>query len=134
MFMITEAPIDTASVLSEISDPRNGAVATFMGIVRKHSGERAVKGLFYEAYEPMALKSFEAIALEARVLWQITDLSIAHRIGSLSVGEMAVFIAASAPHRKDALAACEYAIDRVKEISPIWKKDIEEAHQLVHAS
>lgn len=131
MFMITDNPIDVPWILSEISSPEDGAVATFMGIVRNSSDGKSAQGLYYEAYRPMALKSFESIGLEAKALWGISDLSIAHRVGTLSIGEMAVLVAVAAPHRREALAACAYTIDRVKEISPIWKKEL--ANQLVHS-
>ena len=123
MFLITGVPIDAARVLAQIESPKNGAVATFMGIARNHSEGKAVRGLYYEAYEPMALKTFEKIGIECKILWQITRLAIVHRVGKLEIGEMAVLVAASAPHRRAALDACSYAIDRVKEISPIWKKE-----------
>lgn len=135
MFLITESPIDVPGVLSGISSPRDGAVASFMGTVRNHSNGRSVIGLHYEAYGPMALKSFETIALEAKARWKISDLSIVHRVGALSIGEIAVLIAASAPHRAEALSACAYAIDRIKEISPIWKKEFisQPEEKLVHS-
>ncbi|OGR84843.1 MAG: hypothetical protein A2901_04015 [Elusimicrobia bacterium RIFCSPLOWO2_01_FULL_54_10] len=133
MFLIIDSPIDVPWVLSQISSPENGATATFMGTVRNHSQGKPVRKIRYEAYEPMALKSFKKINLEAKVLWKISDLSIIHRVGMLSIGEIAVLVAASAPHRAEALAACGYAIDRVKEISPIWKKEFisREAEKLV---
>ncbi len=131
MFLITDSPIDVPGVLSEISNPENGAVATFMGIVRNHSNGKLVRGLRYEAYRPMALKSFENIGHEAKVFWDISELIIVHRVGTLSVGEIAVLIAASSPHRREALSACAYAINRLKEISPIWKKDL--VKTLVHS-
>ncbi len=124
MFLVTEEPIDIPSLMTQSVAPENGAIATFIGIVRNHSGEKKVQKLFYEAYIPMALKSFEEIGKEARNLWQISELSIVHRVGTLSIGEPAVFILTSAPHRKEALSACAYTIDRIKEISPLWKKEI----------
>lgn len=124
MFSVTPNPIDISAILANAIAPENGALATFMGTVRNHSEGQKIKQLYYEAYAPMALKSFEAVEKEVRALWKISQLSIIHRTGALSIGEIAVFILATAPHRKEALSACSYTIDRVKEISPIWKKEI----------
>lgn len=129
MFLITYAPIDVCAIVSKAVGPENGAIATFMGVVRGHSGQQKVHKLFYEAYAPMALKSFEKIDLEARSRWKISELSIVHRVGMLSVGETAVLILVSSEHRRDALSACAYAIERVKQIAPIWKKEFFENHQ-----
>ena len=128
MFLITNRAIDVSSLLSS-ANKENGAVAAFMGTVRNHSGGREVVALHYFVYTPMALKSFRDIADEVRNKWGVTQLSIVHRIGRLSVGDVAVAVVALAPHRREALAACSYAIDAVKATTPIWKKEFYSDHE-----
>ena len=101
----------------------DGAVVTFLGLVRNHNAGRRVRYLEYEAYEPLALGTFDRIAAEARERWPGVGLGIHHRIGRLEVGEASVAIAASSAHRGDAFAACRYAIERIKQIAPIWKRE-----------
>jgi molybdopterin synthase catalytic subunit len=100
-----------------------GAVATFIGIVRATSHGRRVRHLEYEAFVPLAVKVFERIAGEARGEWPDVHVGIHHRIGRLAVGEASVVIAAAAAHRDAACRACRYAIERVKQIAPIWKHE-----------
>ena len=100
-----------------------GAVTTFIGLVRKHNAGREVLWLEYEAYAPMAEKSFERIAREASERWPAVRLAVHHRIGRLAIGEASIVIVAASPHRAEAFAACRYAIERVKQISPIWKHE-----------
>ena len=101
----------------------DGALVTFLGLVRNHNVGRSVRYLEYEAYEPLALKAFERIALEVHGRWPDTRLALHHRIGRLEIGEASVAIAARSPHRANAYAACRYAIERVKQIAPIWKRE-----------
>ena len=101
----------------------DGAVVTFLGLVRNHNVGRRVRYLEYEAYEPLALKTFEQIAAEVRDRWPGTRLALHHRVGRLEIGEASVAIAAASAHRADAYAACRYAIERVKQIAPIWKRE-----------
>jgi molybdopterin synthase catalytic subunit len=101
----------------------DGAVVTFLGLVRNHNAGRHVRYLEYEAYEPLAVKAFERIAGEIHVRWPGARLALHHRIGRLEIGEASVAIAARSPHRGDAYAACRYAIERVKQIAPIWKRE-----------
>jgi molybdopterin synthase catalytic subunit len=101
----------------------DGAVATFVGLVRNHNVGRCVQFLEYEAYEPLALRAFELIAHEARARWPGVRLALHHRIGRLDIGEASVMIAAASAHRADAFAACRYTIERVKQIAPIWKRE-----------
>jgi molybdopterin synthase catalytic subunit len=101
----------------------DGAVATFLGLVRNHNAGRSVRYLEYEAYEPLALKAFDRIAGEVAARWPSVRLALHHRIGRLAIGEASVAIAASSAHRADAFAACRYAIERVKQIAPIWKRE-----------
>jgi molybdopterin synthase catalytic subunit len=101
----------------------DGAVATFLGVVRNHNAGRSVRYLEYEAYEPLARKSFERIASEVAARWPGVRLALHHRVGRLDIGEASVAIAAAAAHRGDAFSACRYAIERVKQIAPIWKRE-----------
>jgi molybdopterin synthase catalytic subunit len=101
----------------------DGAVATFLGLVRNHNKGRSVRHLEYEAYEPLARRAFDRIANEVQEQWPGVALGLHHRIGRLEIGETSVAIAAAAAHRADAFAACRYAIERVKQIAPIWKRE-----------
>jgi molybdopterin synthase catalytic subunit len=101
----------------------DGAVAAFIGLVRNHNAGRQVRHLEYEAYEPLARKAFERITAETSERWPGVLLALHHRIGRLEIGEASVAIAAASPHRADAFAVCRYAIERVKQIAPIWKRE-----------
>ena len=102
---------------------QDGAVVTFLGLVRNHNLGRSVRYLEYEAYQPLALKAFERIASEITGRWPTVRLALHHRVGRLEVGEASVAIATRSPHRREAYAACRYAIERVKQIAPIWKRE-----------
>jgi molybdopterin synthase catalytic subunit len=101
----------------------DGAIATFLGIVRNHNMGRSVRYLEYEAYEPLARKAFARIAAEVHALWPGVRLALHHRVGRLEIGEASVAIAAASAHRADAFSACRYTIERVKQIAPIWKRE-----------
>ncbi len=101
----------------------DGAVVTFLGLVRNHNVGRRVRYLEYEAYQALALKAFERIAAEVGERWPGARLALHHRIGRLEVGEASVAIAVRSAHRGDAYAACRYAIERIKQIAPIWKHE-----------
>jgi molybdopterin synthase catalytic subunit len=103
--------------------PADGALCLFLGVVRNQNGGRSVTHLEYEAYEAMALAVMEEIEAEARRRWPVTDLRLVHRLGRLEVGEASVAVAAAAPHRAEAFAACRFAIDTLKAQVPIWKKE-----------
>jgi molybdopterin synthase catalytic subunit len=100
-----------------------GAVCTFVGVVRATHRGRRVRYLTYEAFEPLALKVFERIGGEAARQWPGAVLAIHHRVGRLEIGEASVAIAAAAAHRAESFAACRYAIERVKQVAPIWKHE-----------
>ena len=102
---------------------RDGAVVTFLGLVRNYNLGRSVRYLEYEAYAPLALKAFERIATEIGDRWPSARLALHHRVGRLDIGEASIAIATRSPHRGDAYAACRYAIERVKQIAPIWKRE-----------
>lgn len=120
---ITERVLDVAGVVQAIAGPGDGAVTTFVGLVRDHNQGRRVTHLVYEAYEPLALKALDRIVAEAGELWPSARLAIHHRTGRLEIGEASVAIAAASAHRADAFAASRYAIERVKQIVPIWKHE-----------
>jgi molybdopterin synthase catalytic subunit len=120
---ITTASLDAAAVAAGVTTAGDGAVATFIGVVRDHNVGRQVLWLDYEAYEPLAVKAFERIAAEAAEQWPDTRVGIHHRIGRVDIGEASVVIAAASPHRANAFAVCRYAIERIKQIAPIWKHE-----------
>jgi molybdopterin synthase catalytic subunit len=112
-----------AALASGVHPGADGAVVTFLGLVRNHNVGRRVRYLEYEAYEPLAIKAFERIAAEIRGRWPGATLALHHRIGRLDIGEASIAIATRSPHRGDAYAACRYAIERVKQIVPVWKHE-----------
>ena len=126
MFGITEEPISADALYDQVAKRWNGAVVTFCGIVRDHSGDRRTDYLVYEAYREMAEKKMAEIGAEIRRKWGIRDIAILHRIGRLEIGDISVLIAVASPHRAQAFEACRYAIDRIKENVPIWKKEVGE--------
>lgn len=124
MFAIVREPIDPAQLAQSVRDDGCGAVAIFSGVVRERSDDdRPVTGLSYEAYEPMALHDFAAIAREANERFGPCRVAIVHRVGDLAIGEIAVCVAVACGHRAAAFDACEYCIDEVKARAPIWKHE-----------
>jgi molybdopterin synthase catalytic subunit len=123
VFRIVGEPIDP-NALERIACAGDGAVVTFLGIVRGRSDDgKAVSALFYEAFEPMALSEFQTIAGDARERFGDLRLAIVHRVGLLRVGEVSIAVVAAAPHRGVAFDACRFAIEQVKRRAPIWKKE-----------
>lgn len=123
MVCLTHEPIDVHAATESVRSPHAGALCLFLGTVRDLTGDERTVFLDYEAYAPMAekkLAEIEAVILER---WPVQKLVMIHRLGRLSVGEVSVAVAISTPHRADAFAACQYAIDTLKELVPIWKKD-----------
>ena len=129
MFEIVEEEISLLSVLKAVEDERTGAVVTFIGHVRSRTEGKRVLALEYEAYKEMAERKLEEIAREIEGRWNLDRVAVVHRVGHLEVGETSVVIAVAAPHRTEAFEACRYAIDLVKEIAPIWKKEIYEGQE-----
>ena len=124
-YEITPDPLTVDTIVAQLADPAMGAVVTFVGVVRCETGGREVLYLEYEAYPEMAEQVLEQIADEVRSRWpEIRDVAIVHRVGRLEIGETAVVIALSAAHRAQLFDALHYTIDRVKEIAPIWKKEV----------
>ena len=122
---ITSDPLDLQALTREIAAGASGdgAVAAFTGLVRDHNQGRRVRFLEYEAYEPLALRALGRILEEARAAWPGVRMGMHHRIGRLEIGDASIVIVAVAAHRPDAFAACRYAIERVKQIVPIWKRE-----------
>ncbi|MCJ7739066.1 MAG: molybdenum cofactor biosynthesis protein MoaE [Anaerolineae bacterium] len=121
---ITSEEISADEIVARLSTPRIGAVTTFVGIVRGTTDGREVQWLEYEAYTGMAEETLRRIGDEIHTRWQaIEQVAIIHRVGRLAVGEISVVIALSSAHRADTFDALHYAIDRLKEIVPIWKKE-----------
>jgi len=115
--------IDVEDLAREVAHPAAGAIVSFVGTTRRDNVGRRVLRLEYEAYEPMALSEMRKLAREAGERWQIVRIAIGHRIGLVEIGETSVAIAVAAAHRAEAFEACRFAIDRLKEIVPIWKKE-----------
>jgi molybdopterin synthase catalytic subunit len=120
---VTRHPIETRSLAEQLQEPRDGAVVIFEGIVRDHSGRRKTLYLEYEAYEPMAIRKMEEIVREAKQKFPVSRIAMIHRLGRLEIGETSVAIVVTSEHRRAAFEACHFAIDRLKQIVPIWKKE-----------
>jgi molybdopterin synthase catalytic subunit len=117
-------PLSERALAESVADPGAGGLALFSGVVRDQTGGRRVKFLEYEAHAPMALAKMREIAGQVRARWpSVLRLALVHRIGRLEIGESSVMIAVSSPHRREAFEACHFAIDTLKEIVPIWKKE-----------
>ena len=124
-FEITRQPIAVEDVVGRVVAPDRGAVVTFVGVVRDHNKGRRVQYLEYEAYPEMAEESLAQIGSEIQARWPaIDDVCIVHRVGRQDAGEISVVIAIAAAHRPDTFDATRYAIERIKEIVPIWKKEV----------
>ena len=123
-FKITIAPLSIAEIYALADDPANGAIVVMSGTVRNQTNGKPVLSLEYQAYEPMAIAVFQEIAQQIRSSWQdVNRVVIHHRIGRLAIGEISVLVAVGCPHRGEAFAACQYAIDTLKHNAPIWKKE-----------
>jgi molybdopterin converting factor subunit 1 len=121
---LSQGPIDVGRVVSRVSGPGMGGIVTFVGAVRNRARGRDIRHLEYEAYPEMAEREMERIAAQAAERWPGTKVAIAHRAGHLEIGEIAVVVAAAAPHRAEAFEACRFAIDTLKQTVPIWKKEV----------
>ncbi|HJU87504.1 MAG TPA: molybdenum cofactor biosynthesis protein MoaE [Gemmatimonadota bacterium] len=124
-YQITDAPLDPEALRAAIADPASGAVAGFVGVTRNSFAGKPVRHLEYEAFVPLAEQEMARIGTEIAGLWpSVTGVAIAHRIGRVEVAEASVAIAITAPHRREALAACAHAIERLKATLPVWKKEV----------
>jgi len=123
LFEITHSPISVEALINKVSRREAGAITTFIGTVREFTKGKKTLSLEYQAYEPMAVKMLSQIGDEIQQKWPDALTAITHRVGKLDITEVAVVIAVSSPHRKTAYEANEYAIERIKQIVPIWKKE-----------
>lgn len=123
-FEITDQHLTAESVIRQVEDPACGAVTVFIGTARRISRGREVEYLEYDAYPEMAMHKLRVIANEIRERWDTDRVAIHHRTGRIELGEASVAIAVATEHRAEGFAACKYAIDRLKEIVPIWKKEV----------
>ncbi len=122
-YVVSAEPLDTTAIAAAVSRASTGGLATFTGLVRDHNAGRRVRWIDYEAHAPLARTVFARIGEEARERWPECDVTIHHRIGRVAVGEASVVIAAASPHRAEAFSACRFAIERVKQIAPVWKHE-----------
>ncbi|MFP3917601.1 molybdenum cofactor biosynthesis protein MoaE [Lysinibacillus telephonicus] len=122
-FEIVDKPIDVEEVRQKVVDRNAGAITIFIGTVREMTKGKKTLHLEYQAYPEMAIKMFEQISKEIQEKWPEAIVAITHRVGYLEISDIAVVIAVSSPHRKIAYMANEYAIERIKQIVPIWKKE-----------
>jgi len=124
VFDLVDRPFDMATLVAAVGDLGSGALVTFVGYVRERSDDgRPVTGLHYEAHRELALVELRAVGDDARARFAISRIAIVHRIGELALGEIAVGIAVTAPHRAAAFDACEFAINELKARVPIWKQE-----------
>ena len=127
---ITHDVLDVGAVTEIVRHPGAGAIATFVGTTRDHTGDRRVLRLEYEAYRPMADEQLRRVADEMRDRWDLTGVAIHHRLGRLEIGEASLVVAVSSAHRQAAFEACHFSIDRIKQIVPIWKKEFFEGGEV----
>ena len=123
-FELTTEPLDIGEIARRVVPPECGATVTLDGYVRQFTKGRETLHLFYEAYEPMALKEMQKLIEAAKQQFEISNIGIVHRLGKLEIGETSVVISVAAPHRKAAFAACEWLIRELKRTVPIWKKEV----------
>ena len=123
LFELTAAPLDARRLEAAVAHKGAGAICTFTGVVRDSSRGRSVTHLDYEAYAEMAVAEMRKIGDEIAERWPEARVAMAHRTGRLEIGEASVVVAVSCPHRAEAIAACKWGIDRLKESVPIWKKE-----------
>jgi molybdopterin synthase catalytic subunit len=121
---LSDEPLDVETIRKSVRTDADGAVVTFVGVVRESARGKHVRELVYEAYGSMARKQMEALIAEAVRRFEVGEMAISHRVGSLKVGDVSVVIAVAAPHRGAAFNACEWLIDELKRTVPIWKKEI----------
>ena len=127
---IIQNPIDMQELSDFVADPAAGAMATFVGMTRNTNDGRRVIRLEYESYPGMAEKEMQKIATEVLTRWPIRKIAMMHRLGQVNIGEASVAIAVSSGHRHAAFEACHFAINQLKEIVPIWKKELYEGGEL----
>ena len=124
MFRITSEEIELGDVIRAVEAGDAGAIVHFLGVVRNNTEGREVSYLEYEAYPPMAEKKMAEIAQEVHEKWGLDRVAMIHRVGRLEIGEVSVAVAVASPHRKEAFEACHYAMNRLKQVVPIWKREV----------
>lgn len=124
MFKIISEEIELGDVIGAVEAGDAGAIVHFLGVVRNNTEGREVSYLEYEAYPPMAEKKMAEIAQEIHKKWGLDRVAMIHRVGRLEIGEVSVAVAVASPHRKEAFEACHYAMNRLKQIVPIWKREV----------
>jgi molybdopterin synthase catalytic subunit len=129
MILISDTPINIQACIDSVQSERAGAVDVFIGTVRNHNKSKAVVRLEFETYDVMAVKKMTELANEASKRWDIEKVAMVHRKGVLDIGDVAVVIAVSTPHRAASFEACQWLIDTLKQVVPIWKKEIYEDGQ-----
>ena len=130
MIEITDQVLDAEAITAQVRKDTNGAVVTFLGTTRSSTDGRTVLHLEYEVYRPMADNMLSDVAEEMRSRFSVEDVAIAHRVGRLEVGETSLVVAVASPHRREAFAACQYSVDRIKQTVPIWKKEFFEGGEV----
>jgi len=123
LYHITREVIDAQKVSRQLLRGENGAICIFEGVVRNNSKGKTTRYLVYEAYETMALKKLEEIGIFVRQAWDVDSIAMIHRLGHLDIGETSVAVIVTSAHRRAAFDACHYAIDKLKKVVPIWKKE-----------
>ena len=123
MILLTHQPIDPTALTAAVRQDGNGAVVTFLGTTRDNFDGKAVTRLEYEAYDAMAVKKLQEVRDSLRADYGIADIAIAHRTGRVDVGQISLVVAVASPHRREAFEACHEAVNRIKTIVPIWKKE-----------
>jgi molybdopterin synthase catalytic subunit len=126
VFLLVREPIDTQTITARLQRPEDGAVVVFEGVVRNNANGKDVRFLEYDAYVPMALKKIEEIGMQAKEKFDIRDIAIVHRLGHMEIGDCSIVIAVASAHRGPAFDACRFAIDTIKKVVPIWKKEFYE--------
>lgn len=123
MVRLQDEPIDYHALTEQVRSPSCGAVCLFLGTVREMTEGKRTTALDYEAYPSMAEKMLAQVEAETRQRWPVQEMGLVHRLGHMELGEVSVAVAVSCPHRTQAFDACRYAIDRLKEVVPIWKQE-----------
>ncbi|MFN0207964.1 MAG: molybdenum cofactor biosynthesis protein MoaE [Planctomycetota bacterium] len=125
-FSLSAEPLDAGAIMRDVYTPADGAVTTFVGVVRESARGKKVVRLEYEAYGSMAAREMQQIFEQMQTNFKITAARVVHRTGICNIGEPSIVIVVSAPHRDAAFAACRYCIDTLKQTVPIWKHEFYE--------
>ncbi len=124
VIQLTREPLNRDALIAAVSDPTNGGIVVFEGVVRNHARGKQVRYLEYETYVEMAEKQIHTIITDAVQRWSVEHVAVAHRFGRIEIGEASVIVAVATPHRAEAFEACRYIIDTLKTTVPIWKKEV----------